>query len=76
MEVCHCAGASLWSLCSSGFSGKLLSEVCMSPLFSQDVMVAIILVGSGAGHGGTRARASYELGLLLCSVAITILLGP
>ena len=40
----------------------------------QSVPATLILVGSEAGDGGARARARC-VGLLLCSVASTTLLG-
>ena len=47
----------------------------MSYVFPQVVLAAIILVGGGAGDGGARAGASYEAGVPLCSVAVTVLWG-
>ena len=44
-------------------------------VFPLGVLVAIIFVGGGTGDGGARARARCELWLLLCSVAVTTLLG-
>ena len=43
-------------------------------IFPQGVLAAITLVGGGAGDGGARAGARSEVGLL-CSVAVTALLG-
>lgn len=51
------------------------SEVSKRHVFPQGVLVAITLLGSGAGDGGARARTRCESGLLLCLVADTILLG-
>ena len=63
----------LYGLCMpSGFGGRPGSEVGMSHVFPQGVLAAITLVRGG--DGGAKARAKCELGLLLCSVAITILL--
>ena len=39
------------------------------------MLAAITLVGGGAGNGGARARVSCDRELLLCSLAITALLG-
>ena len=35
----------------------------------------VTLVGGGAGDRGARARSKCEVGLSLCSVAVTTLLG-
>lgn len=43
---------------------------------SLGLLAAITLVGSRARDGHARARALCELGLFLCSVAFTPLLGP
>ena len=41
----------------------------------QGVRTAITLVGGGAGDRGARARSKCEVGLSLCSVAVTSLSG-
>ena len=65
-------GVSLYSLCvPSDFGGRTGSDVNMSHALLQGVLMAITLVESDAGSGGTRARGSCEPGLLLCSVANT-----
>ena len=44
-------------------------------IFPQGVLSAVTLVGGGAGDRGARARSKCEVGLSLCSVAVTTLLG-
>lgn len=39
------------------------------------VLLQDVLVGGGAGDGGARVRAVCELGLFLCSMEVTGLLG-
>jgi len=51
------------------------SRVSMSHIFSQGVLVAITLVGSGPGDGDARYRTWCDLGFLFCWGTITILLG-
>ena len=76
LEEYPCVGMSICSpYLPSGFGGRAGSDVSMSHIFPQGVLAAITLVGGGAGYGGAKARASCELGLLLCLVAITFLLG-
>ena len=71
-----CVEPSLYSLyVLSGFSGRAGSDVGMIHIFPQGVPATTTLVWDGAGDGGARARARYELGLLLCSVACTTVLG-
>ena len=41
----------------------------------QGVLAATVLVGDRVGAGGAQARVRSKLGLLLCSVAVTTLLG-
>lgn len=58
---CPCMRMSLWNLCVPNiFGGRVWPEVSVSHIFPQEVSVAITLM--------------CELGLLLCSVAITSLL--
>ena len=59
----------------SGFGGRAGSDVSTSHLFPQGVLAVITLVVDGAGDGGARARARYEPGLPLCSVANTTIWG-
>ena len=56
----------------TGFGGRAGSDMNTSHIFPQGVQAAITLVGCGAGDGGTRARFRHELGLLFCSVAVTL----
>ena len=54
-----------------------IQEVPPSAVFTSGAPGPAILaegVVGGAGNGGARARARYELGILLCSVSITALL--
>lgn len=68
-KVCPCEGTSLECLhVSSGCGGRAQSDVSVTHLFHLSLLVG------GAGNGGARARARYELGILLCSVSITALL--
>ena len=46
-----------------------LNKVNTGHVFPQGVLSALTLVGGGAASGGARARAKYELGPLLGSVA-------
>ena len=54
--------------------GRAGFDMNTSHILSQDLLPAITLVGYGAGEGGGRTRARGEVGLHLCSVAVTILL--
>ena len=58
----------------SDFGGSSVSEVSMDHIFPQGMLAAITLVGGGP-RDGARARATCELGLLLCSEVITTLSG-
>lgn len=72
LKGCPCVGVSLCSLhVPSGFGRRAGFDVNKSRIFPQSVLVAIVLVGSGAGDGGAEVRARYELELLLCPEAIT-----
>ena len=76
LEGLSSVGAFLHSLhVPSSFDGRAGSDMSTSHIFPQGVLAASILVGGGAGEGGAEARARCEAGLLLCSVAITALLG-
>lgn len=55
--------------------GEDMENVGRGYFFPKNVLAGITLVGGGAGDGGARARAMCELGLLLCSVAVTALFG-
>ena len=60
------------SLCiPNGFGGRAGSQLSTS---SPWVLASITLVKGRGGNWGAKARAKCEFGLLLCSVAITILL--
>lgn len=63
------------SLCiPSGFGGRAGSQLSVGCIIPLGVLASITLVKGRVGNGGAKARAKCELGLLLCSVAITILL--
>ena len=67
-------GTSLCSLCvPTGFGGRAGSEVSTGYVFSRGTVATNALVGCRAGVGGSRARAKYESGLLLCSMAVMTL---
>ena len=69
LKACPYVGALLYNLCvPSGFGGRARFDVHTSHVFPQGAVAAITLVGGGAG-------ARCDLGLLLCSVANTTLLG-
>ena len=57
-----------------GFGGGAGSDMSTSYVFTQGVLAAITLMRGGAGDGGARTRASYDLGLL-CLVANNLLGG-
>ena len=57
------------------FGGRAGFDMDASHVFCQGVLAAIILVGGEVGDGCARAGVGYEVGLPLCSVAITALLG-
>ena len=50
-------------------------HVDTSHIFSQRVLATITLIGGVTGAGGARACARCEVGLPLCSVAVTTLSG-
>ena len=76
LKECPSVRASLYSLhVSSGFSGRAGSDMSMSHVFHQNVLETNTLVGYGSGDEVARARAKCDLGLLLCSVGSTTLLG-
>ena len=77
VKWCPCVGVSLCSLLHvpGGFSERASSEMSRGHIFPGGVLAAITLVGGRAGDGGARAKAKCELGLLLCSMAATTLLG-
>ena len=65
---------SLYSLhVPNAFGGRPGFDKNTSHIFPQGVLVAITLVGGGAGSGGARAGAMCKPGLPLCSVAIAAL---
>lgn len=59
----------------SAFGWRAGSDMSTCHIFLQGVLAAISLVGGTSGNGGSRARARYEPGSLLCSVASTTLFG-
>ena len=61
--VYHCLGWESWI------------EVKPSHIFPQGFLAAIPLVGGGVVDIGARTGAVCEVGLPLCSVAVTALLG-
>ena len=68
-------GISLHSLClPNGFDGRAELEMDTVHVFPQGVLLAITLVGGGAGDEVSKARARCELGLSLCSLAVSALL--
>lgn len=76
LEEIFCKGVSLYSLCVPRGSGERAGpDMNRSPIFPQDVLVAITLVGCGAGDVGPNARTKRVAGFPLCSVAVTTLLG-
>lgn len=76
LNGCSYVGMSLCRLqVPNAFHGRDGFVVDVSHVFLQGVLADIILVGSGVGDGGPRARQRYVEGLLFCSVAITTLLG-
>lgn len=50
-------------------------DMSRSHLCLHGTLVAITVVGRGAGDKGARAGASCEVGFPLCSVAVTVLSG-
>lgn len=73
--VSLCVGIPMQYVCTQCLLWESWIEVSMSHVFPQCLMAAIIMVGSGAGGGGARARGWCELGLFLCSVTnITVLI--
>lgn len=58
----------------SAFCGRS-GFVDTNHIFAQCVLAAFSLIGGGAEDGGAGARAWNELGLPLCSVAVTALSG-
>ena len=72
LKACSYVGVSLCRLCApSAFGGRAVFNVDASHFFLYGVLAAIILVGGVAGDGGATACAGCELGVPLCSVAIT-----
>ena len=72
-------GASLYRLCvPNAFGGRAGFEMDVTYIFPQGTVAAITFIGRGAGDEGARAGIGCEVGLPLCSVAITPLLwlGP
>lgn len=57
------------------FGGKARFYVYSSHIFPQGILATVTLVVFIAGEGEARACAGYELGLPLCSVAVTALSG-
>ena len=69
-------GASLSSLhVPIGFGGRVGSGMNTIHVFPQGVLAAITLVGGEPGEGRARTKARCEVGLPLCSVDVTPLLG-
>ena len=67
-KVCPCEGTSLECLhVSSGCGGRAQSDVSVTHLFHLSLLVG------GAGNGGARARARYELELLCSGFNSTLL---
>ena len=60
---------------SNAFGGRAGFDVDVSHVFPQGVLAALIFVVVRAGGGGARAGAGCEVGLPLCSTALTALLG-
>ena len=54
----------------SGFGGRAGFDMNTCHIFPQAVLSVLTLAGGGVGNGVARARATYEVELLLCSVAI------
>lgn len=59
----------------SASGGKAGFDVDARHVFPQGVPAVTALVGGGTEDGGSRAGASFELGVSLYSVAINILSG-
>ena len=57
------------------FRGRAGFDMNTSHVFPQHVLEAITLAGVGTGDGGAGAGAGFVMGLPLCSVANTALLG-
>ena len=69
-------GPSLFSLhVPSGSGGRARYEVSMGCIFPWGLLAVTARVGNRSGVEGARARTRCELGLLLCSMAITALSG-
>ena len=76
LKECFYAGASLCRLCVSNvFDVKALFDMDTSHVFPQGLLDVITLIGLVVGVEGSKACARCEVGLLLCSVAITTLSG-
>lgn len=72
LEVCHCVGALL--RIPSGCDGRTGSDLSKGHVFPQVLLAATILVGGWPGNEEASTKASCELGLFLCSVAVYALL--
>lgn len=69
-------GAFLYRLSvPNAFAGRAGYDLDASKILPQGVLAAINLIGGGAGDERDRAGAGYEVGLPLCSVAITTVSG-
>ena len=76
LKGCPCVGVPLCSMhVPTSFDGRAGSELSTSHIFLQCVLAVITLAWGEFGDGVARARARCELGLVLCSVAISTLFG-
>lgn len=57
------------------FGGRTRFDVNKSHIFPQDVLSPVALVAEGAGSEEVEVLAMYEVGLPLCSVAVTTCSG-
>ena len=58
----------------SGFGGRAGSDVSLNYIFPR-CAGSVTLEAGGAGDGGARSRARCYLGLLLCSLSDSALMG-
>lgn len=76
LKRCSYVGAFLYRLhIPSAFDGRAGFDMDPTHVFPQGVLAAMTLVEGRAGDEGATARAIREARLLLCSVAVTTLLG-
>ena len=77
LKVCFYVGESLCRLCvSSVFGVRSGFDMDTSHIFSPQGMLAVItLIGDLVGVGRPKACAGCEVGLPLCSLAVTALSG-